>query len=149
MILSGVKYTIKNPYITGTPFNLSNDYVEYFYYPTDVSQTTSNISFSMIKENQTIVATSSRDRNTQNSSNIQVPKLTISTWSGLAIQCYLITNNLACTLIIPGKYTGSVEGLAVSSNSVDDNQHCNQSKRNYQDTCIHCLFLFLFLRCIK
>lgn len=130
--LLDVKYTITNRSLSDTPFHLSNDYTEYFYYPGNLTNV-SSLQFSIIKENQTVSATTWNQTNTGQSttgasSQVQVPRLTISTWSGLAMQCYLITNNLACTLLLPGKYQGNVRGLVFSTTTNNDNQYCSQSK---------------------
>ena len=46
---------------------------------------------------------------------------------GLSIQCYLITNNMACTLLLPQQYTGRVEGLALGDgpNARNTDQYCS------------------------
>jgi hypothetical protein len=122
-----VVYNITNANISATPFDLTNDYVEYFYYPTTSTNDSSQLPFSIIKENQAISATTwsaSSSLNQNNFIEIQVPRLTISTWSGLAMQCYLITNNMACTLLLPAKYTGLVQGLAFGDTTGDANQYC-------------------------
>lgn len=128
--IEDVNYTVTNDGVTGNPFSLPNDYVEYFYYPPVLTNDSIKLSFSIIKENQAISAinwnTYSSSR--QNiSTQIQVPKLTISIWSGLAIQCYLITNNMACTLLLPEKYQDNVQGLAFGDVSGDANQYCMNS----------------------
>lgn len=102
--------------------------MEYFYYPTassngDISQQP----FSIVKENQVLNATNWNPNNAQRTVEaikIQIPKLTISTWSGVAMQCYLITNNMACTLLLPTKYNGQVQGLAFGTVTGDANQQC-------------------------
>lgn len=54
---------------------------------------------------------------------------------GLAMECYLLTNNMGCTLMLPIKYRNQVEGLAINSglispdvigsqNTSDPNQYC-------------------------
>ncbi len=86
--------------------------------------------FSIIKENATISAISWNANSASNqniSVQIQIPKLTISIWSGLAMQCYVITNNMACTLLLPGKYNGNVHGLAFGDMTGDANQYCISS----------------------
>lgn len=75
---------LKGQTLRQNPFNLTNDFVEYFYYPTSLS-VASDITFSLIKENQLITAIDWNAYNTQNknvSIEIQVPRLTISLWSG-------------------------------------------------------------------
>jgi hypothetical protein len=122
-----VVYNITSQNISAAPFDLTNDYVKYFYYPKTSTSSLSQLPFSIIKENQTISAvtwTSYSSLQSNNSIQIQVPKLTISTWSGLAMQCYLITNNMACTLLLPSKYTGLVQGLAFGDTTGDANQYC-------------------------
>lgn len=123
-----MEYFVKKENRFGSAFSLANDYVEYFYYPnTTAGSNTSDLPFSIIKENQTLAATSWNAGSltgAQISVEIQVPKLSISTWSGLAMQCYLITNNMACTLLLPQKYTGRVQGLAFGSITGDANQQC-------------------------
>ncbi len=43
----------------------------------------------------------------------------------MAIQCYLVTNNMACTLLLPDKYLDNVDGLAFGVTSSDvGNQYC-------------------------
>jgi hypothetical protein len=109
---------------------LTNNYVQYFYYPITLSTTAPQNAFSIIQENQTISASNwnaySSPKQTV-STQIQVPKLTISTWSGLSMQCYVITNNMACTLLLPKKYIGNVEGLAFGNIKGDANQYCIDS----------------------
>ncbi len=43
------------------------------------------------------------------------------------MQCYLITNNMACTLLLPQKYVDNVQGLAFGSTTGDANQYCINS----------------------
>ncbi|CAF1546912.1 unnamed protein product, partial [Adineta steineri] len=119
-----VRYLTVNNSVSRNPFNLSNDFVEYFYYPTSSNNTTP-YTFSIIKENQTISANNwNTYSTTQQIVSVQVQKLTISTWSGLAMQCYLITNNMACTLLLPQKYTGNIQGLAFGNYISNDDQYC-------------------------
>jgi hypothetical protein len=41
------------------------------------------------------------------------------------MQCYLVTNNMACTLLLPDKYEGNVQGLAFGDNNTNvGNQYC-------------------------
>ena len=123
-----MRYNILNGNISGNPFTLSNDYVEYFYYPSaEASSNTSQLPFSIIKENQTLVTAILNTASSTGqlvSVETQVPKLTISTWSGLAMQCLLITNNMACTLLLPKKYNGQVQGLAYGNITGDANEQC-------------------------
>jgi hypothetical protein len=80
-LFSGVQYLVQKDNIRHNPFINANDFVEYFYY----SDNSSEIAFSIIQLNQTITATT---QNTYGSGSpnvtlkIQVPKLSISTWSG-------------------------------------------------------------------
>ncbi|CAF4129363.1 unnamed protein product, partial [Rotaria sp. Silwood2] len=121
-----VNYLLKNENRSINPFTTQYDLVEYYYYPTSLNDS-SEFAFSISKENQTITAIS---WNTYSSNNktlpvqIQVPKLTISIWSGLAMQCYVITNNMACTLLLPQKYYGNVRGLAFGVSTSDSSQYC-------------------------
>lgn len=46
------------------------------------------------------------------------------------MQCYLITNNMACTLLLPKKYDGNVQGLAFGTSATDGNQYCVNSMYN-------------------
>ncbi|CAF1457750.1 unnamed protein product, partial [Adineta ricciae] len=139
---STATYQFKVNYLTGNdttrrnPFNLSNDFVEYFYYPVSTTNST-NYFFAITKENQTISAATWNTYSTtgQNVSvQAQVPKLTITTWSGLALQCYLITNNMACTLLLPVKYTGNVEGLAFGNQIANEDQYCLNNSVTLNDT---------------
>ncbi|CAF0783623.1 unnamed protein product [Rotaria sordida] len=121
-----VNYLLKNENIRINPFNSSNDFVKYYYYPPSLNDA-SEFAFSIIRENQTITATNWNVYSSENRIlpvQIQVPKLTISIWSGLAMQCYVITNNMACTLLLPQKYFGNVRGLAVGDNTSNPNQYC-------------------------
>ncbi|CAF1385731.1 unnamed protein product, partial [Rotaria magnacalcarata] len=122
-----VNYLVKSENITQNPFQFSNDFVEYFYYPTSLN-TSSEIIFSMIRDNQSITAINWNTFNSNNknvSTQVQVPRLTISTWSGLAMQCYLIANNMACTLLLPHKYDGNVQGLVFGGITSNANQYCS------------------------
>ncbi|CAF3337216.1 unnamed protein product [Rotaria socialis] len=122
-----VNYLVKSENITQSPFHSSNDFVEYFYYPTSLN-TSSEIMFSIIQENQSISAINWNTFTSNNknvSTQIQVPRLTISTWSGLAMQCYLIENNMACTLLLPHKYDGNVQGLVFGGVTSNANQYCS------------------------
>ena len=79
-----VNYLTANDMTRRNPFNLSNDFVEYFYYPVSPTNST-NYFFEITKENQTISAATWNTYSTtgQNVSvQAQVPKLTITTWSG-------------------------------------------------------------------
>lgn len=134
-------YQIANTSRKIHPFSLPNDFVEYFYYPINASGANSQeYPFSIIKENQLISAVAwdsyVRD-NTSSPIRIQVPKLTIVTWSGIAMQCYLITNNMACTLLLPAKYQGKVDGLAFNRVTTlnDSNAYCRNGKK--EKTCHH------------
>ena len=40
------------------------------------------------------------------------------------MQCYVITNNMACTLLLPQKYNGNVRGLAFGDTSSNANPYC-------------------------
>jgi hypothetical protein len=40
------------------------------------------------------------------------------------MQCYLIPNNMACTLLLPTKYNGNVQGLAFGDQIIDPDQYC-------------------------
>ena len=64
--------------------SFSNDFVEYYYYPESLNDS-SQLTFTMIKENEVITAYSWNTYNSQSenqSVQIQVPRLTISVWSG-------------------------------------------------------------------
>ena len=79
-----MNYWLNHENISRNPFNLSNDFVEFYYYPESTNDL-SHLSFSLIKENQTITAINWNAYNAarQNISvQIQVPKLTILIWSG-------------------------------------------------------------------
>ena len=143
-----MNYVVKEKTLLGNPFSLPNDFVEYFYYPQNNNET-SQYPFSIVKENR-LISASNWNLFLLNTTNVpipvQVPRLTVSTWSGndpfhslaishvnrsslgLGIQCYLITNNMACTLLLPNKYLNKVEGLALNANySASDpnpNQYC-------------------------
>ena len=123
-----MRYNIRNENVPKNPFELPNDYVEFFYYPTASSNgDTSKLPFSIVKENQVLNATSWNPNNvprTVEAIQIEIPRLTISTWSGIAMQCYLITNNMACTLLLPKKYNGQVQGLVFGTVTSDANQQC-------------------------
>ncbi len=43
------------------------------------------------------------------------------------MQCYVITNNMACTLLLPQKYSGNVDGLLFGNITGDANQFCINS----------------------
>ncbi|CAF1151520.1 unnamed protein product [Rotaria sp. Silwood1] len=121
-----VNYLLKNENIPTNPFKLSNDFVEYYYYPASLNDS-SQFAFSIIKENQTITAINWNTFSSDNKTvpvQIQVPQLTISIWSGLAMQCYVITNNMACTLLLPKKYYGNVRGLAFGDSPNNPSQYC-------------------------
>ncbi|CAF0953420.1 unnamed protein product, partial [Didymodactylos carnosus] len=115
--LFDISYSIKrdpvnNPFVETTLTN----FAAYFYYPADISNTiSSNISFSIARENEEISATNWNPlQNNGPVLSAEVPKLTISTYSGIAMQCYLITKNMACTLLLPKKYEGNVHGLVMN-----------------------------------
>ncbi|UJR30966.1 hypothetical protein I4U23_018478 [Adineta vaga] len=48
--------------------------------------------------------------------NKTVPQLTLTLWSGLALQCEIVGENLECILLLPEKYRTSLEGLAGNFN---------------------------------
>ncbi|CAF1373613.1 unnamed protein product, partial [Didymodactylos carnosus] len=50
--------------------------------------------------------------------NITLPELTISLWSGLALKCITVIQIVTCTLSLPDKFKNSIEGLA---GNFDDN----------------------------
>jgi hypothetical protein len=63
---------------------LTDNFVQYFYYPLSINDSTP-YTFTIIRENQTISATNWNTFTStaqQVSVQVQVPKLTISTWSG-------------------------------------------------------------------
>ena len=86
--LAEVNYIVKEKSLTGSPFTLPNDFVEYFYYPQEENGT-SKYPFSITKDNQMISA-SNWNAFLQSGSNavtpVQVPRLTVSTWSGSVIR---------------------------------------------------------------
>ena len=79
-----MNYLLNYENISRNLFNLSNDFAEFHYYPESINDS-SQLSFSIIKENQTITAINWNAYNAarQNISiQTQVPKLTILIWSG-------------------------------------------------------------------
>jgi hypothetical protein len=45
---------------------------------------------------------------------------------------------MACTLLLPQKYTGNVEGLAFGEITGDQNQYCISSMYQYKKTTKEC-----------
>ncbi|UJR30967.1 hypothetical protein I4U23_018479 [Adineta vaga] len=49
-------------------------------------------------------------------SNLTVPQLIISLWSGMSIECQIVIENLECITTLPEKYRTFIEGLAGNFN---------------------------------
>ncbi|CAF3955011.1 unnamed protein product, partial [Adineta steineri] len=63
--------------------------------------------------------------------NKTIPQLTLAIWSGLSLECQIMSDNLECLLTLPEKYRTHIEGLAGNFNGLygDDliNRATNQT----------------------
>ncbi|CAM4921480.1 unnamed protein product [Rotaria socialis] len=48
--------------------------------------------------------------------SLSVPQITVIIWSGLSMQCQIVSANLDCILSLPGKYYSLIEGLVGNFN---------------------------------
>ncbi|CAF0903620.1 unnamed protein product, partial [Didymodactylos carnosus] len=129
--------------------DLTTNFATYFYYPN--GSTNSSTPFSIAREDVTISTTEwTLDPNVFDGKgrniSAKIPKLTISTWLeaskesnlhlGIAMQCYLITHNMACTLLIPKKYENSVKGLVTDGDypNIDEDYNAACSSQSVSST---------------